>query len=131
MKRNILIKITILWLFALPTTAQVDKDHNFHVGKNLQIFNEIYTYLDMMYVDTLNAEEVIGNGIKSMLASLDPYTVYYPENKVNDLKTMITGRYVGIGAIIKYNQKIKRIIIDEPYAATPAAEAGLKKAILY
>lgn len=127
MKRNILIKITILWLFALPTTAQVDKDHNFHVGKNLQIFNEIYTYLDMMYVDTLNAEEVIGNGIKSMLASLDPYTVYYPENKVNDLKTMITGRYVGIGAIIKYNQKIKRIIIDEPYAATPAAEAGLKK----
>ncbi|MGN1376633.1 MAG: S41 family peptidase [Prevotella sp.] len=127
MKTSILTSITILWLFAMPATAQENKDHNFNVGKNMQIFHEIYTYLDMMYVDTLNADEVIGNGIKSMLGSLDPYTVYYPENKVNDLKTMLTGRYVGIGAIIRYNQKTKRVVIDEPYASTPAAEAGLKK----
>ena len=117
-------------LLALPftqITAQEGKDHNFNVGKNMQVFNEIYNYLDLMYVDTLNADEVVGTAINSMLRSLDPYTVYYPEDQVKNLRTMITGRYVGIGAVIRYNQKLKRVVIDEPYAGNPAAEVGLKK----
>lgn len=117
-------------LLALPftqITAQEDKDHNFNVGKNMQVFNEIYNYLDLMYVDTLNADEVVGTAINSMLRSLDPYTIYYPEDQVKNLRTMITGRYVGIGAVIRYNQKLKRVVIDEPYAGNPAAEVGLKK----
>ncbi|MCD8210903.1 MAG: S41 family peptidase [Prevotella sp.] len=118
--------VVFLWFFT-PAIAQESKDHNFDIGKNMEVFNEIYRYLDLMYVDTLNADEVIGTAINSMLRSLDPYTVYYPEDKVGDLKTLITGRYVGIGAIIRYNQKIKRVIIEEPYEGTPAAEAGLCK----
>lgn len=117
-------------LLALPftqITAQEDKDHNFNVGKNMQVFNEIYNYLNLMYVDTLNADEVVGTAINSMLRSLDPYTVYYPEDQVKNLRTMITGRYVGIGAVIRYNQKLKRVVIDEPYAGNPASEVGLKK----
>jgi carboxyl-terminal processing protease len=62
-----------------------------------------------------------------MLRSLDPYTVYYPASDVKDLKMMITGKYAGIGALIRYNAKLKRVVVDEPYANTPAAEAGLKK----
>lgn len=107
--------------------AQEDRDHNFNVGKNMQVFNEIYSYLDMMYVDTLDADETVGTAINSMLRSLDPYTVYYPESKVNELNTMKTGRYVGIGALLRTNQKLKRVVIDEPYAGNPAAEVGLKK----
>lgn len=120
----------LIMLLALPftqITAQEDKDHNFNVGKNMQVFNEIYNYLDLMYVDTLNADEVVGTAINSMLRSLDPYTIYYPEDQVKNLRTMITGRYVGIGAVIRYNQKLKRVVIDEPYAGNPAAEVGLKK----
>lgn len=122
--------LQLIMLLALPftqITAQEDKDHNFNVGKNMQVFNEIYNYLDLMYVDTLNADEVVGTAINSMLRSLDPYTVYYPEDQVKNLRTMITGRYVGIGAVIHYNQKLKRVVIDEPYAGNPAAEVGLKK----
>lgn len=122
--------LQLIMLLALPftqITAQEDKDHNFNVGKNMQVFNEIYNYLDLMYVDTLNADEVVGTAINSMLRSLDPYTVYYPEDQVKNLRTMITGRYVGIGALIRYNQKLKRVVIDEPYAGNPAAEVGLKK----
>lgn len=106
----------LLMLPFMAASAQESKSHNFDVAKNMQVFNEIYSYLDLMYVDTLNADEVVGTAINSMLRSLDPYTVYYPEDKVNDLKTMITGRYVGIGAVIRYNQKLKRVVIDEPYA---------------
>lgn len=104
-----------------------DKDHNFKVAKNLETFSAIYKYLDMMYVDTLNADEVIGNGINAMLSSLDPYTVFYPEEKVKELNMMISGKYAGIGALIRYNLKLDNVVIDEPYENMPAAEAGLKK----
>ena len=104
-----------------------NKDHNFKVAKNLETFSAIYKYLDLMYVDTLNADEVIGNGINAMLSSLDPYTVYYPEDKVKELDMMISGKYAGIGALIRYDLKLNNVIIDEPYENMPAAEAGLKK----
>ncbi len=104
-----------------------NKDHNFKVAKNLETFSAIYKYLDLIYVDTLNADEVIGNGINAMLSSLDPYTVYYPEDKVKELDMMISGKYAGIGALIRYDLKLDNVIIDEPYENMPAAEAGLKK----
>lgn len=112
---------------ACTAVAQNDRDHNFDVAKNLNIFNAIYKNLDMMYVDTLNANQTVGTGVNAMLKALDPYTVYYPEDKVKDLKFMITGKYGGIGAIIKYNSQLKRVIIEEPYENMPAAEVGLKK----
>jgi len=121
--------ILVLALLSAPASGLLAQDdgHNFKVSKNMQVFNEIYRYLDLMYVDTLNADETVGTAINSMLRSLDPYTAYYPADRVNDLKSMLTGKYVGIGSVIRYNQKLKRVVIDEPYAGTPAAAAGLKK----
>ena len=120
-----------LWILAFGGAAVAqnnsDKDHNFKVAKNLETFSAIYKYLDLMYVDTLNADEVVGNGINYMLHSLDPYTVYYPADKVKDLDLMISGKYAGIGAVIRYNFAIKNTIIDQPYENMPASEAGLKK----
>ena len=117
-------------LFFLATTAclnaQEVKNHNFEVAKNLDVFNNIYKGLDLMYVDTLNPQEVIGNGIKAMLNSLDPYTEYYPEEKTKDLKLMITGKYAGIGSIIRWHQRLKATVIDQPYKGMPADLAGLK-----
>ncbi len=127
--RRLLSAITVAFLgFAIAATAQTkdDKDHNFKVAKNLETFTAIYKYLDMMYVDTLDANETIGNGINSMLGSLDPYTVYYPAENVKDLNLMISGKYAGIGSLIRYNLALKNVVIDEPYEHMPAAEAGLR-----
>ncbi|MCH3981838.1 MAG: S41 family peptidase [Prevotella sp.] len=118
--------ITVLCLLSLQLAAQ-DKDHNFNVAKNLDVFNAIYKNLDLMYVDSLDANEVVGNGIKAMLGSLDPYTVYYPAEKVKDLKELYTGKFAGIGALIRYLPKLNYTVVDEPYKNMPAAEAGLKK----
>ena len=104
-----------------------NKDHNLEVAKNLEVFNSIYKHLDLLYVDTLNAKEVVGNAINGMLRSLDPYTVYYSEDKTNELRTMLTGKYAGIGSIIRWNSQISNSVIDEPYEGMPAAEAGLRK----
>ena len=125
MKRsNLLIVILLL---PLIVCAQGRKNRNLEVAKNLDIFNEVYQNLDMLYVDTLNANEVVGTGIKAMLRSLDPYTEYYPESETSNLKMMLTGKYAGVGALIRYHQKLKRVVIDEPYEGMPAAEVGLKK----
>lgn len=104
-----------------------NKDHNLEVAKNLEVFNSIYKHLDLLYVDTLNAKEVVGNAINGMLRSLDPYTVYYSEDKTNELRTMLTGMYAGIGSIIRWNSQISNSVIEEPYEGMPAAEAGLRK----
>ena len=121
------IPFVVTLLFPVSVLGQNTRDHNFEVAKQLETFNALYRNLDLMYVDTLNAEEVIGNGINAMLRSLDPYTEYYPASKKDDLKTMLTGKYAGIGALIRFHQRLKRVVIDEPYAGMPAAEAGLKK----
>ncbi|MCH4148736.1 MAG: S41 family peptidase [Prevotella sp.] len=120
------ILLYLLLLTAVPVGAQ-NKDHNLDVAKNLDVMNAIYKYLDMMYVDTLDANEVIGNGIDAMLESLDPYTTYYSESDVNKLQTMITGKYVGVGMMIRWNNEVKNAVVDEPYEGTPSAQAGLKK----
>ena len=124
MKKTMLLAIG----FCLSVAAfSQNEDHNFKVSKNLDVLNVIYKNLDLMYVATLNADEVVGNGINAMLRSLDPYTVYYPADKSGDLKMMLTGKYAGIGSLIRYNYKLGRVCIDEPYEHMPADEAGLKK----
>ena len=100
------LAIAISMLLAMTTHAQ-DNDHLFKVAKNLDVFNTIYKNLDMIYVDTLDADEVIGNGIDAMLRSLDPYTEYYSERKNKEVKMMLQGKYAGIGALIRYNYKLE------------------------
>lgn len=117
----------LVLLLAAPTFAQKNKDHDFEVAKNMEVFNAIYRNLDLMYVDTLDADEVVGNAIDAMLGSLDPYTEYYPASKVKDLRQMLTGKYAGVGALIRYNNQLGRVVVDEPYENMPAAEVGLKK----
>ena len=126
MKKTMAMLLMVITL-TVSANAQQQKNHNFEVAKNLGIFNNIYKGLDLMYVDTLNPQDVIGNGINAMLRSLDPYTEYYPEEKTKDLKLMLTGKYAGIGSIIRWHQRLKTSVIDEPYEGMPAALVGLKK----
>ena len=126
MKRYI-VPLLMLAFVALTASAQKNKDHNFEVGKHLDIFNQVYKNLELLYVDTLSPKETIGTGINAMLRSLDPYTEYYAQDETKNLRMMLTGKYAGIGALIRKHQKLDRIVVDEPYANMPAAEAGLKK----
>ena len=126
-KMKWMLSVCLLASFGLTAHAQTAKNHRFEVAKNLDLFNNIYKNLDLMYVDTLNPVDVIGTGIRAMLGSLDPYTEYYPESETKNLRMMITGKYAGIGAVIRYHQRLKRVVIDEPYADMPASIVGLKK----
>lgn len=124
-RRNGIIVAIVLITVAFFSFKSGD-DRNFQIAKNLDIFNSIVKELDMFYVDTIDPNKTIREGIDNMLYSLDPYTVYYPENDQDELEMMVKGSYGGIGSLIRYNPKSKYTVIAEPYEGMPAAESGLK-----
>lgn len=95
----------------------------FEISKNLDLFVSIYQNLNKFYVDDLNPEELLEEGIDAMLESLDPYTTYYPEEALDGYNMAITGQYGGIGALIRTVDDF--VIIAEPYEDFPADKAGL------
>ena len=121
MKR--IIYIATLILLPWVVFAQSEQKHS-RIEKNLSIYNDILRLLDIMYVDTLNYDKLMTTSINSCLNSLDPYTVYIPEEDTEDLTFMTTGTYGGIGALIV--QRDEDVMISEPYEGMPAQKAGLK-----
>lgn len=120
-----------VWALAIPCVCVAlmsfkGDDRNFLISKYLDIFHTIFRELDMMYVDTIDVAETIEGGIQAILADLDPYTVYYPEDEDEDLKMMLTGKYAGVGAVIRYHKRHDRVVIVEPYEGMPALDAGLR-----
>lgn len=96
----------------------------FEISKNLDIFNAIYRELNVSYVDDTKPGQLVKTGIDAMLNSLDPYTVYYTENDIEDYRFMTTGEYGGIGAMV--HDVNGKIIITEPYEGFSAFKAGLR-----
>ncbi len=115
----------IMCLLPLGAVAQKKENTNSAISRNLELFNDIYKQLDLFYVDSLNADTVIGWGIRSMLQQVDPFTDYYPDDD-EELRQMATGKYAGIGSIIRYSRKEQRAVISEPYEGTPSQLAGVR-----
>tara|TARA_B100000508_G_scaffold139131_2_gene136534 strand:- start:56 stop:1753 length:1698 start_codon:yes stop_codon:yes gene_type:complete len=99
-------------------------DNYFEISKNLDIFSTLMRELNTYYVDETKPGELMKTAIDGMLTSLDPYTNYIPESKIEDYKFMTTGQYGGIGALIHKDSNL--IVISEPYENFPAYKAGLK-----
>lgn len=131
-KRNIMPKHFRIIVFVALATAfaplraqtSVPDDRSFELAKNLEIFSKIYQTLYVNYVDDVDPGTTMKKAIDAMLASLDPYTVYYPESDMEDVKLQLLGQYGGIGALI--HQQGNKIYISEPYKDLPADKAGLK-----
>lgn len=100
------------------------KEDFFEVAKQIEIFNNLFKAINANYVDETNPGDLMDKAIKSMLASLDPYTNYFTEHDVLKFKINNTGEYTGIGALI--TRKEGRLIVKEPYKNFPADKAGLK-----
>ena len=119
-----LILYIIMCMLPLCAAAQKKENANSAISRNLELFNDIYKQLDLFYVDSLNADTVIGWGIRSMLQQVDPFTDYFPDDD-DDLRQMATGKYAGIGSVIRYHRKEQRAVISEPYEGTPSQLAGV------
>lgn len=106
-----------------PLHAQTT-DRGFEIAKNLEIFSSVYKNLNQNYVDDVDPGKTIKVAIDAMLGSLDPYTNYFPESDIEDVKLQLLGEYGGVGSLIV--QRGDSIFISEPYKGLPADKAGLK-----
>ena len=120
------VAVCLLMLTGTVNAQEKKEQTGFDVSRNLEIFADIYRQLDMFYVDTLSADTAIRWAIDGMLSEIDPYTTFYPGDDQDDLRRMATGRYAGIGALIRAYKKENRTVIEEPYEGCPAQEVGVR-----
>lgn len=119
--RNALMAFVTIVAGALMSASAGDP---FETSKQLEIFTAVLREVQTQYVDEISAEQAVGSAIKGMLKELDPYTVYYPEDKIEDVRLLQTGEYGGVGCVI---QKVDgAIMISEVNDQGPAFKAGLR-----
>lgn len=131
MHNRYLYIVSLALVIGMPLMAQRQKTSR--IDRSLTIYNDVMRQLDINYVDTLNYDDLTETAINAMLRKIDPYTVYYPKKKDDDLRMMTTGKYGGIGSIIqqregknKRGEKEQQIIIANPYEGKPAQRNGVQ-----
>ena len=112
--------------FFASSSSFADDRHKFRLARQLSVFNSIVKDLNLFYVDSIMPDKMINKGIDAMLNNLDPYTVYYPEEKSEELKMMTTGKYAGVGSTIRFHTDKNTTVLTEPYEGMPAHKAGLR-----
>ncbi|MEJ5262433.1 MAG: S41 family peptidase [Ignavibacterium sp.] len=117
MKKAVLI-LSVISIFIVGFYIQRSGDIYYEISKNMELFGKVYKEISFNYVDEINPEEFMREGIKGMLKSLDPYTVFIDESKQDDIDLMTNGKYGGIGVTIGVrNERVTITEIIEGYAA--------------
>lgn len=124
-RMNVFRKIAATGVFLAAAAGAFAQSRNFEIGQWEEIGDRIYKELERSYVDSLPVGRMKRAAIDAMLESLDPYTVYVPEEENEDFQMMIGKTYGGIGAVIYKPEKDGPVYINEPYAGSPASRAGL------
>ncbi len=119
--RNKIILIALTGVVALSLGAT---KANFAPAKNYEILLNFFRDVNIFYVDSVDTEKLLLDATAAMTKSLDPYTTFIPAKDMADFEFMTTGKYGGMGAVIR--QKGDYVIIAEPYKDTPADKAGLQ-----
>lgn len=125
MKRHIITLSTAIAIALAGLQTISAQSQNFKLGQWTEIHNSILKELNRSYVDSLPIDRIMRAGVNAMLEELDPYTIYIPEEENEDLQMMLSNTYGGIGAII-HKKVDENVIINEPYAGSPAQKYGLQ-----
>ena len=113
--------IAIVTMVAKNTTTRSSKAD---ISRNLQIFNALYKELQTQYVDTIDADATMQTAIRAMLSTIDPYTEYFPADNQDEILSISSGQYAGIGSVIM--KRDKDVIIHRPSWGTPSRKAGVR-----
>jgi len=122
---RIIIVLSLLLIAGISTGFLYNQEtRDFRIGKNLDIFFTLFRELNTFYVDEIDPDKVLKAGMDNMLKTLDPYTVYYPESEADEFTFMTTGKYGGIGSLVRGSGDY--VVISEVYKGFPADIAGIK-----
>lgn len=128
MRKNRIFKTATLtvYLLILPAIAiSASKRDDFEAGKNLEVFFNVYKNMNLMYVDSVDNAKIIEKAAKAMLTGLDPYTEFYNESEMEDFKFATTGKYGGVGSLIRKRDSTNYGIIEMTYKGFPMDNAGV------
>jgi carboxyl-terminal processing protease len=109
-------------LYAQPT--QNSGSNYFDIAKNLEIFANAYREINKNYVDVLDPNKLMRQGMDAMLEGLDPFTNYISETDIEGYRYQTDGKYNGVGA--QARQRGEWVIVSEIYEGSPAQQCGLK-----
>ena len=126
MKRKMLwTALAVATLCASVSVETKAQSQDFKLGQSLEVEYAVLRELAQAYVDTVNFDKMVIAGVRAMLATLDPYTVYISEDEGEDFELLTTGNYGGVGALIR-KAPGEGVRIIEPYEGSPAAKYGLE-----
>lgn len=121
-KVKLIVLVSFLGLFFI--SADTPSQRYFQISKNMEILSSVFSEVNRFYVDDVEPDRLMRIGIDAMMKSLDPYTVYIPEDDIEDFRFVSTGQYGGVGAII--GTRKDRVLVIMPYQGFPAYKAGLR-----
>jgi carboxyl-terminal processing protease len=120
-----IVIVSLLLVVGISTGFLVNQEtQDFRIAKNLDIFFTLFKELNTFYVDEIDPDKLIKAGMDNMLKTLDPYTVYFPESEADEFAILTTGKYGGIGSMVRNSGDY--VVISEVYKGFPADKAGIK-----
>lgn len=124
MKKILIVIASCLAIITIGAKTSTTRSSKADIARNLQIFNAIYKELQTQYVDTIDADATMQTAIRAMLSTIDPYTEYYPADNQDEITSISSGQYAGIGSVIM--KRDKNVIIHRPQWDTPSRRAGVR-----
>lgn len=124
MKKIIIFPLLLLFVASVVVAGSATRSKKADISRNLQIFNAVYKELQTQYVDTIDADKTMRTAIDALLGQIDPYTEYYPADDQDEITSISSGQYAGIGSYI-----VKRgdnVLIHQPQWNSPARNGGLR-----
>lgn len=124
MRKNRFFKFLSVSVLLLLIVSYAPNQRFFEIAKNIEIYSSLFKTISEVYVDEVNPNHLLNTTVESMLANLDPYTVYISEDRIEDFRTMSTGQYGGIGAsTVRLEGKV---FISAIVQDGPAEKAGIE-----
>lgn len=121
--KRLAISMAVFFFVGAGSLAAAPPDSDFKIVKNLDLFFSAFRELKLFYVDDIDPDKIIKNGVNGMISELDPYTEFMTEEEAKDFDEAATGEYGGIGSLIQKSDDYTKI--SEVYKGFPADKAGL------
>lgn len=120
-KHILIVGAVVVGGLLLGSAAQ---SNTYNLGKNIEILVNLFRNLNLFYVDGVEPDKLMDAAAEGMTKVLDPYTTYLSAEKMEEFSTMTTGKYGGVGSMIR--QRGEWVDFIEPYKGSPADKAGIR-----
>ena len=121
-----LLKIIFFSFFSFFNFLPLQAQNNFDVGakSSLRKLQLAEMAISRLYVDTVNEESLVENGIRGMLEKLDPHSSYTTARETKAMNESLNGSFEGIG--VQFNMQEDTLIVIQTVTNGPSEKVGIQ-----